>query len=52
MQISQNHTCPECDCEFDLTITLGDPMFFSPEECPDCNREIDQEEVEPKIEQD
>ena len=50
MQKSKNHTCPECNHEFDLTITLGDPMFFNPEECPECNREIDQEEVECEME--
>jgi ssDNA-binding Zn-finger/Zn-ribbon topoisomerase 1 len=50
MQIDQMHICPECSHKFDLTITLGDPPFFSPEECPECNREIDQEEVEYEIE--
>jgi ssDNA-binding Zn-finger/Zn-ribbon topoisomerase 1 len=44
MKISKNHTCPECSHEFDLTITLGNPMFFDPEECPECNHEIEQEE--------
>ena len=30
----------------DLTITLGDPPSFIPDECPECNREIFEEEVE------
>jgi len=50
MKIDQNYTCPECDLFIDLTITLGDPMFFSPSDCPSCNHEIMQEEIEPNTE--
>lgn len=50
MQTSKNHTCPECSHEFDLTITLGDPPSFIPDECPECNREILEEEVEYEME--
>ena len=46
MQIDQMHTCPECSHKFDLVITLGDPPSFIPDECPECNREILEEEVE------
>jgi predicted RNA-binding Zn-ribbon protein involved in translation (DUF1610 family) len=51
MKTDQHHTCTECNHEIDLTITLGDPMFFDPPECPNCNREIEQEEVEPNLEE-
>ena len=44
------HTCPECSHKIDLTITLGDPPSFIPDECPECNREILEEEVEIEVE--
>ena len=50
MQIDQMHTCPECSHKIDLTITLGDPPSFIPNECTECNREILEEEVEIEIE--
>jgi len=52
MKVSKIYTCPECETDIDLTITLGDPMFFSPEKCPTCDHEIDSEEVEDITEED